>query len=528
MRRYILVVLGLCASAYGVAQTDGTKDFQAFRQQMLSGYQSYRGKVLDDYAKYLDAVWKDYKAFQGKERYSEPKPHIVPEAPAVDATPGVTIPIPDVPLPSAVPEQAVPVPVEPTQPTEPSKPAEPSKPSKPSRPAVPDLPIPAVPKPTQPAEPALPKPTQPKPAPAAAQTVQYDFYTLKAQAPKVELPALAGADGHSIGVMWKQLQEADVYGKVQPALDQYRRENHLNDWLTYGLVHAYADALYPADDNASAVLTHYLLAHMGYNIRLGRSGSQLLLLVPFRQTVYVRPYLDVDGTRYSIFMYEGGRDVSRSITTLSTCQLPADADLGHNLDLVIGGLTMPRRGERQKELSDGVMTLSLSVPEVAVDVAGGFVQTEIPVYAGSCLSESFRTDLLSQVKSQIQGLTEAEAVSRLMHFIQFAFDYATDTDQFGYEKPFFVEENFYYPANDCEDRAVLLAFLVRQVLGLDVHLLHYHEHEAAAICFTDQTLQGDGYTYRGRRYLICDPTYIGAGIGQCMPRYEGVKPEIEL
>ncbi len=487
MRRHIiLVVLGLCASAYGVAQTDGTKDFQAFRQQMLSGYQSYRGKVLDDYAKYLDAVWKDYKAFQGKERYSEPKPHIVPEAPAVDATPGVTIPIPDVPLPQAVPSK-------PTQPAEPSKPA-------------------------------VPKPAQP----AAVQTVQYDFYTLRAKAPKVELPALAGSDGHSIGVMWQQLQEADVYGKVQPALDRYRRENRLNDWLTYGLVHAYADALYSADDNASAVLTHYLLAHMGYNIRLGRSGSQLLLLVPFRQTVYVRPYLDVDGTRYSIFMYEGGRDVSRSITMLSTCQLPADADLGHNLDLVIGGLAMPARGERQKVLSDGVMTLSLSVPEVAVDVAGGFVQTEIPVYAGSCLSEAFRTDLLSQVKSQIQGLTEAEAVSRLMHFIQFAFDYATDTDQFGYEKPFFVEENFYYPANDCEDRAVLLAFLVRQVLGLDVHLLHYPEHEAAAICFTDQTLQGDGYTYRGRRYLICDPTYIGAGIGQCMPRYEGVKPEIEL
>ncbi len=507
MRRHILVVLGLCATAYGLAQTDGTtNDFQAFRQQMLSDYRSYREKVLDDYAKYLDAVWKDYRAFQGKEPYAEPKPKIVPEAPAVDATPGVTIPIPDVPLPT------LPKPTEPDIP----KPTEPT----PAKPTAPN-----VPKPTEPSKPALPtKPTEPS---KPAELVQYDFYTLKAKAPKVELPALAGADGHSIGVMWQQLQEADVYGKVQPAFDRYRRKNHLNDWLTYGLVHAYADALYPADDNASAVLTHYLMAHMGYDIRLGRSGSQLLLLVPFRQMVYARPYLDVDGTRYSLFMYEGGRDVSRSITTLSTCQLPAGADLGHNLDLVIGGLSMPGRGERQKVLSDGVMTLSLNVPEVAVEVAGGFVQTEIPVYAGSCLSESFRADLFRQVREQTAGLTEVEAVSRLMHFIQFAFSYATDTDQFGYEKPFFVEENFYYPANDCEDRAVLLTFLVRGVLGLDVHLLHYPEHEATAICFTDQTLQGDGYTFRGRRYLICDPTYIGAGIGQCMPRYEGVKPEIE-
>lgn len=101
--------------------------------------------------------------------------------------------------------------------------------------------------------------------------------------------------------------------------------------------------------------------------------------------------------------------------------------------------------------------------------------------------------------------------------------------QFGYEKSFYVEENFYYSANDCEDRAVLLAFLVRNLLHLDVHLLYYPGHEATAIRFSDQSIKGDGYVYQdGSKYIICDPTYIGAGVGQCMPEYENVKPKVEL
>ena len=31
----------------------------------------------------------------------------------------------------------------------------------------------------------------------------------------------------------------------------------------------------------------------------------------------------------------------------------------------------------------------------------------------------------------------------------------------------------------------------------------------------------------GKRYTICDPTYIGADIGMCMPKYISVQPEIE-
>ena len=49
----------------------------------------------------------------------------------------------------------------------------------------------------------------------------------------------------------------------------------------------------------------------------------------------------------------------------------------------------------------------------------------------------------------IQGKKQSEAANILINFVQTAFDYKTDGDQFGYEKPFFVDELFYYPYSDC-------------------------------------------------------------------------------
>lgn len=109
--------------------------------------------------------------------------------------------------------------------------------------------------------------------------------------------------------------------------------------------------------------------------------------------------------------------------------------------------------------------------------------------------------------------------------MQTAFDYKTDGDQFGYEKPFFVDELFYYPYSDCEDRAVLYSYLVHTLMGLDVVLLEYPNHMATAVCF-DENIDGDYITVSGKKYIICDPTYIGASIGLAMPQFKNVAAKV--
>lgn len=474
---YLSLIFSFLAIA-GYAQND---DYNQFRQQILNDYSNYRGQVLDNYARFLDTVWKDYESFRGESLFPDRKPKVNPTAPKVDDTPFSVIPTPD-------------------KPTEPKP--------KPSAPI--DI-----------------KPEAPSPL---VDNVSFPFYTATVKSPKINVPHLKEVNEKAISRLWTEYQNNNVYSKISASLQQARLAYHLNDWLTYVLVRKYSDAIYANDANSSLVLSHYILVNVGYNVRLGKnSNNRILLLVPFKQNIYERPFLKIDGVRYYIFFEDTSRITNNSIGAVYTCDLPQDAYIGKSLNLVLENPTFPSNGYTEYNKSYRSMTLKGRIPNIAIQIGKDYLQTDVPVYASSSLSEEFRKDLLTQVSSQIQGLSEYDAVGKILDFIQHAFNYKTDWDQFGYEKSFYVEENFYYSANDCEDRAVLLAFLVRNLLHLDVHLLYYPGHEATAIRFSDQSIKGDGYVYQdGSKYIICDPTYIGAGVGQCMPEYENVKPKVEL
>ena len=63
-------------------------------------------------------------------------------------------------------------------------------------------------------------------------------------------------------------------------------------------------------------------------------------------------------------------------------------------------------------------------------------------------------------------------------------------------------------------------------MGLDTILLDYPNHIASAVRFTED-IAGDYIILdNGDKYLICDPTYIGAPIGKCMDEYKNVAPQI--
>lgn len=141
------------------------------------------------------------------------------------------------------------------------------------------------------------------------------------------------------------------------------------------------------------------------------------------------------------------------------------------------------------------------------------------------ISDCFWLFYASKYKRITDGLTQQEAVSLLLDYVQFGFAYKTDQEQFGYEKPFFVDENFFYPYNDCEDRSILFCTLVKEILHLDTVFLHYPQHLAAAVCFTEN-VNGDFILVDNRKYVVCDPTYIGAPIGKSMPQYQSVTAKV--
>ena len=86
--------------------------------------------------------------------------------------------------------------------------------------------------------------------------------------------------------------------------------------------------------------------------------------------------------------------------------------------------------------------------------------------------------------NSVRDRDEREAVSRLLNLVQTGFEYEYDEKVWGHDRPFFAEETLYYPFCDCEDRAILLSRLVRDLLGLRTLLVFYPGHLAMAVALT--------------------------------------------
>ena len=474
MRKYFFILL-LCSSSMMAQNTNS--DYQAFRKGVLGSYNSFRETILEDYAEYLQGVWDEYEQFRGIRRDKEPKPSIAPKA-------------------DVKPQDVTPVL---------------------SNPEVKPI---VQPVPTD--NPITVKPI----APSTLPNMSFPFYGMKLSTVLCHVQTVEGVEHQAIAKGWNAYRQDRVMKDIIRSLQSLAMTYGLNDWFTFELVRYYTEASCK-NPVSKIVLQHFLLVNMGYDVRLASCGDQLLLLVPFNQQVYERSYLVIDGKKYYAFYDDSTSKIQN--TGVYTCRLPNATDKGRNIDLTMRGghLGIKTGVSHRFSLSDGKISLQGSVDAGTMEAIRRYPQTDIPFYAMSTIDANFHQSLLAQVSEQIRGCSEKESVSKILHFVQYAFDYATDGEQHGYEKPYFIEENFYYPKTDCEDRAILFAFLVRNVLGLAVHLVQYPGHECTAVNFKTTQMNGDGYMYKGKAFYICDPTYIGASIGQCMPNYRNLKSIVE-
>ena len=105
-----------------------------------------------------------------------------------------------------------------------------------------------------------------------------------------------------------------------------------------------------------------------------------------------------------------------------------------------------------------------------------------------------------------------------------AIRYELDSIQFGEpDEPLFADELLFYGAGDCEDRTILFTILIKEILNLDVIMLHYTSsvtgHVSTAVCFSEK-IEGDwllagkwGETEEKKKYYICDPTLMDGKLG---------------
>lgn len=301
---------------------------------------------------------------------------------------------------------------------------------------------------------------------------------------------------------------------------QLKKDLKLNDWGVFLFVRDVSNALC-ADANASVVMQQFLLNELGYKSKMARRADrdQMLLFVATDCKMYGRPYFTKDGLNYY------------NLTSDETCQFymcqEDSPKAKSSIDMQITNAPLLNSGMVNSVHKNGAGTVAVSVdvPKSLMLFYKSMPQCDYSVYVNAKVNPAVADRLLSSLAPIVEGKSETEAANLLINFVQTGFKYATDQEQFGYEKPFFVEELFYYPYCDCEDRSVLYSYLVRNLLKLDVVLFDYPNHIATAVCF-NENVSGDFVTVEGKKYIVCDPTYIGASIGKAMPQFKRVAAKV--
>lgn len=476
-----LTAVGALAPVW--SQSPGSS-FQNFRKELLARHDEFRSEVLSNYASFLDGVWKEYDSFRGVERSSVPKPEIQPLFDSSSSREPSDIVLPE--------------------------------------------PVSVTPEPKTPAAPpaATHEPEPPATVAVSPATISIDYHGLDLSMPA---PAFrlgqALRDDRAYASAWRALSSEPAVKDVVLALRRKAGELGLNDYLTYDLVSHWVDGAFSdSDETARISLVHYILANMGYDIRLARTqAGDPLLLIPFNQKIYARRYMNIDGRRYYIFT--GKSDPDLDGMGIYTCSIPSQVDAGRPLDLTVRPLNIPYKPHKF-DVAFGGVTITGEVNANLFPILYKYPQMPTADFALSVVDPDVRKSIVEQIRSQVDTSDPRKAADKILKFVQSGFEYATDGEFHGFEKPYFFEEMLYYDKCDCEDRAVFYTYLLWNVLGLESQLLCYPGHESASVRLDDDK-PGDSYNYKGARFYISDPTYIGASTGMCMPTFVSVKPEID-
>ncbi|MDE5726084.1 MAG: hypothetical protein K2I12_08825 [Duncaniella sp.] len=488
----VLTVLPLAAREQPKGQPQRPRQsFEEFRKGLHDDYNSFRKEILDRYDKFLDGVWVNYEQFKGEEADSRPKPRSAPKAEPGNATPSAH-PLPSVPLPEDPAEKEI----------------EPQKQTAP-QPTIPTVPTLVTTKPRG--------------------DFEFLFYETPVSMPDTDVKiAMRLSQTSDYASQWRQLAKDTEVRVLMGEVEKKASEWGLNDYLKYRLISSYIDARYAgADISSRTSLKHFILANMGYGVRLGLNAhGRPLLLVPCRQQVFAKMFIRIDGKKYYVFGTEDSDPSDSRNATISTCQLPGNNNPGTDMDLRLNTLSLPYT-PHSFTLSAAGLTVSGEINSAIFPVLYRYPQMPTADFARSSVCPDVRDQIVSQLKTQLEGKDEREAVDTLLKFVQEAFEYATDGDYHGFEKPYFFEETLFYPKCDCEDRAIFYTYLLWNVLGLENHLINYPGHESASVKLTTP-ITGDAYEHQGAYFYISDPTFIGSRTGMCMPAYLTETPAIDL
>lgn len=485
LRSGMLLLLLWVLPLRSVAQIDDDmwRQFDDFRRSMRQQYGSFADSINRGYADFMRQAWANFAVAP-----PQPKPIEKPLPPVIIKDEDRATPVDDRPVEVAV--------------------------------------VVHIPEPTPPPQPIAPVEV------STAQTehpFHFMLYGVDLQIPLSDHLrfGIGTLNEANLATAWQHLSGKDYQNLLHSCLS-LRNERHLCDWSYLQMLDALSAAYLGCGTNEATLLMAFLFCQSGYKMRLAMADGVLVMLYGSQHTIFGKQYLTVDGMRYYCYS-------DKPYTQLKVCKATYPKEQALSLHVgreqLLGGKQSPQRALVSSDRQ--WLSTTVAVDESVIAFANGYPSSyygtnEVSqwlLYAEMPLSSTAQAVLYPQLQKLIEGRSPAESVDLLCHYVQTAFAYAYDDQQWGADRAFFAEETLYYPYSDCEDRSILLTRLVRDLLQMPCALVYYPGHLATAIA-VGPDVKGDHITLHGTKYLICDPTYIGAPIGKTMPGMDNTKAQV--
>lgn len=483
-RIFIFALLQLLFEVTVFAQIDEIRaNYEKFQKQARTDFENFRKQANNEYSEFVRQAWEQFHALP-----SIPKPK--------DET------IPPVVLPD----------------DDKDKPIE-------SKPVVIDDVI------TPPAPEPQPVPVAPiREQPEEDKVVDFIFYGTACSARLSDKAkfSLGDCGYEKLAAAWDVLSADGVCNNTIRDCLELRIRLQLSDWAYLNMLNSLAVKAF-GDTNEATFLMAYIYCQSGYSMRLALADNRLYMLFASKHAIYDTGYFNIGGVNFYPFNCKADE--------MQICEAAFPDEKPLSL-LMATAQSFAYKGSGTRTLTSERypnFTVQAQVNKNLIDFyntyptsqLGDDFMTRWAMYANTPMEKEVSESLYPALRQQINGLTEKEAVERLLNWVQTAFTYEYDDKVWGCDRAFFAEETLYYPYCDCEDRSILLTRIVRDLLGLDCILIYYPGHLASAVCFNEQ-VNGDYIQLNGKRFVVCDGTYIGAPIGMTMPGMDNKTAKVIL
>jgi len=313
---------------------------------------------------------------------------------------------------------------------------------------------------------------------------------------------------------------ASDYDNLLRSITKIRQEMNLNDWGVYLLLTKLSQALFFNPDEAK-LFSWFISNKMGYNVKVGLSHKHIIVMYYSEKVLYSTPSYTFNKQKFYVFSHYAKGKVGRIYTY---AQNYPDATKPFDLSL-----------KRLPNLEKNFITKTISFKQYGknysstyrynrnlINFMATYPQADYSTFFNSPLEDETYNDLVEDLKKYIDGKKASVAMNFVLNFVQNAFKYEVDEEQFGREKVMFAEETLFYDKSDCEDRAILFSYLVKKLFHISVIGVKYRDHMSTALYIP---MTGDSVQKGSRKYIIADPTYINANVGLSMKKYKSIRPE---